>query len=471
MTGIPDVQKFNFNLNPNFTSIILSNKKISYGELFSNVNKSLNFLIKKDIKENDIVALIFNNSFEFISLVLSLWEIGAIPVPLNSKLHEIELNEQVTFLKPKLVIKSNQFQTLRLSEQTITIPFDDLKDNTLNLQNFVPDKTALILFTSGSSGKPKAVQLSFNNLFQSALTSNKVLTQTEKDKWLASLPFYHIGGFSIIVRAITSGSSIIIPDSLSTKDLVNSIEKDKPTLASLVSNQLQNFVDQNFIPNKEMRNVLLGGGFSNNEMILNAVEKGWKIAKVYGSTETSSFVCFMNTEEVKKNPSASGKAIYPNKIIIEEDGEILVQSSAVMKGYYNNEEETSSKLKNGFYYTGDIGRLDHEGYLFVEARRNDLIVTGGENVNPFEIEKTILTHKSVSEVCVIGLEDKKWGQVVLAAVILKGNEKLTENELKDFLKEKIAIFKIPKQIKFIKQLPKSEIGKTLKEEVRKLFKQ
>jgi len=457
--------------NRDSIAVLHKNGEISYSELNSLVSKTSLSLYEKGIKENDIITLLFENSLEFIAAFISLWQIGALPVPFNSKLLEKDLNEQVKFLNPKFTIKSKKFQNVSITGKSILIPFDDLpgNDGKIIQPDFSEEKTALILFTSGSSGKPKAVMLSFENLIQSAVIGNKVLNQTSEDKWLASLPFYHIGGFLIIFRALMFGASIIIPDSLSNDDLSESINKHKPTLASLVSNQLKKFVDENFIPPKELRMVLLGGGFSDKELILKAIDKGWKIAKVYGSTETSSFISFMNYEDVKKKPEASGRAISPNKITMTYKGEIVVQSPAVMKGYFNN-EENSSKLKNNFYYTGDVGRLDDEGYLFVETKRSDLIISGGENINPIEVENEILFHPKIDEVCVIGIEDNKWGQIVSAAVVLKENNILSENELKDFLKDKLTSFKIPKRIKFVNQIPKSVLGKVQREMVRALLK-
>ncbi len=475
-------------VNLDTVAVIHSDKEINYNGINSLVDKTTLFLNNEKIKENDIVTLLFNNSLEFIVAVISLWEIGAIPVPLNTKLLEKDLVEQVKFLKSSFTIKSKEFLNVSNTGKSILIPFDaafseprlrrDLPDNKeettqLNFSNLpvrqAGDKTALILFTSGSTGKPKAVMLSFENLIQSAMIGNQVLNQTNADKWLASLPFYHIGGFSIIFRSLLFGTSIIIPDSLSTNDLTESIKKHHPTLISLVSNQLKKFVDLNFIPPKELRMVLLGGGFSDKDLILKSIEQGWKISKVYGSTETSSFVSFMNYQEVKKKPEASGKVIHPNKIIITDEGEIAVQSSAVMKGYFN-EEETTEIIKNDFYYTGDIGHLDDEGYLYVEAKRSDLIISGGENINPFEVEKEILAHTKVKEACVVGIENKEWGQIISAAVVLKENSELSENELKDFLRNKIASFKIPKRIIFVNQLLKSELGKLQREKIKQLFK-
>lgn len=456
-------------INSEFIALFEKDKEITFRNLIASTNKTAHFLKSNGIKENDIVALLFNNSSEFIITILALWEVGAVPVPLNTKQLDKDLNEQITFLNSKLIIKSKEFSDVPLTGESLVIPFNNIPERSeeISFSNFSKDKTALILFTSGSSGKPKAVMLSFDNLIKSALIGNRVLNYSAKDKWLASLPFYHIGGFSIIFRALIFGVPVVIPSSLSNDDLKESIIKHKPTLVSFVSNQLKKFAENNFIPPKELRTVLLGGGFSDNNLVLKAIDMGWKTAKVYGSSETSSFVTFMSYEELKKKPGASGKSIPPNKISISDEGEILVNSPAIMKGYFNNDDEIFAKLKNGFYHTGDFGYLDDDGYLYVEAKREDLIVSGGENINPAEVEKVILLISDVDEVCVIGIEDDKWGQIVSAAVVLKENKKISENELKDFLKEKLASYKIPKKIIFVDEIPKNELGKILKSKIKK----
>jgi len=459
------------NVKPDSAAIISNDTEITYSELESLIKKTSYGLTEVGVKENDLVTLLFENNTDCIVVVPALWQIGAVPVPLNIKLLEKDLNEQIDFLQPGLTLRSKKFKDVNLRGKVSTFPKLTFPDNNeeIIIKNFSKDTTALILFTSGSSGKPKAVMLTFDNLIQSALIGNKVLNHTSEDKWLASLPFYHIGGFSIIFRALMFGSSVIVPESLSNDDLLESIKTHKPTLASVVSSQLKYFLDKDFIPPEELRTVLLGGGFADKELIFKAMNNGWKIAKVYGSTETSSFVSFMNTTEVYNKPGASGKIIPPNEIKITVEREVIVKSPSIMKGYFNNEQETFSKLKNGFYQTGDLGFIDNEGYLFIESKRDDLIITGGENVNPVEVEKTILLNTKVKEVCVTGLDDSQWGQVIFAAVVLNENTDMTENELKLFLKDKISSFKIPKRFILIDHLPKSELGKVYRKQVKDML--
>ncbi|HVO74411.1 MAG TPA: class I adenylate-forming enzyme family protein [Ignavibacteriaceae bacterium] len=467
--------------NPESQAVITEKRIFSYSALINEANKNYSTLKKLGVNPGDYAAVISDNNPDFIPLLLALWNCRAVPVIFNIRSTEKDLEELIDFSGAKfLFINSSVSESFDFSRRnTITFPFPEKEINTENffVDQIRGDDTAVVIFSSGSSGEPKGVMLSYENLIQSAVIGNKVLRQTSADRWLASLPFYHIGGFSIIIRTLIFGASIVIPDSLSYNDLIYCIDKFHPTLISLVSNQLKGFVEENIIPPKELRTALLGGGFFSNELVLHSIREGWKIAKVYGSTETSSFISFMDTEEVKQKPAASGKEIPPNKILIGDEGEIIVKSPALMKGYLpdgrtgKDETGNANTFKDKFYFTGDIGYIDSEGYLFVESKRDDLIVSGGENISPAEIEKEISAHPKVNEAGVVGIANNEWGEAVSAAVVLKPTEKLSEKELKNFLKNRIASFKIPKNIIFVLELPKTQLGKLEREKIRELFRE
>ncbi len=473
----------NFLYHPDSPFIFSENKILNYKEFEREVKRTAKYFHDVGIGENDYVIILSVNSLEFVVNVFSLWTLGAVPVPLNIRLGETELIKLIEFCKCKFVIAANEYEqkieagTFKILHSHSNFPKNseaELPENQSDLYS-----TAVIIFTSGSTGNPKGVILTFKNLIRSNEIGNQILEQNENDRWLASLPFYHIGGFSIIARAFLSNASIIIPNSLRTEDLIFSIRNQKPTLVSFVSTQLQRLINENCKPNPELKNVLLGGGFSDEELCRQALKNNWNITKVYGSSEVSSFVSAVNLKKGTNKITSSGLALPPNEIKIIDDssnplpsktpGEIIVKSDSVMKGYLNNETETNKKLKNGFYLTGDIGYLDEEGYLYVEARRTDLIVSGGENINPLEIEKIIMTFEHVKEVCVFPLTDNEWGQIAVAAIVGEENHNLSFNELKNYLKTKIAGYKIPKKFFLIDKLPKTDLGKVLREELIKKF--
>jgi O-succinylbenzoic acid--CoA ligase len=447
---------------------------------------------KYNISRGDYTIIVSDNNLEFILLIFALWKAGSVPVPLNTKLNAKEIESILTFLSPRfiyidpnitfhppaysVVIKKDVlFSEDNLLYEKIKWPFDAIIPDL-----FSQNETALILFTSGSSGKPKGVELTFNNLRKSFGNSNSVLNQSNKDRWLASLPFYHIGGFSIIIRALLSGASIVLSPSLTTEDLAAEIKSRKPSLISFVSTQLKRFLEAGIYPNKILRCVLLGGGYIDDGLILQALENKWPVAKSYGSTETSSLITFLSCKIEKDKISSAGKPLNNNQIFIVDEkknilppnskGEIAVKGESCSVRYFNNPEETNNKFLDGIYYTGDHGFIDEDGYLFVEARRDDLIVTGGENVNPLEIEKVIKEFPGIINVSVFGEEDKEWGHIISAAVKIDPVKDFSTEMLKEYLLTKISSFKIPKKFYVVDEFPLSPLGKMLKDKLMEIIR-
>lgn len=473
-------KEISFSADRNF--IVGHDENISYQKLEDKVLSFANYFITSNISRKKIAPILCSNSSDYITSILALWMLGAIPIPLNTRLSVSEIEEQLSFLGSNCLIidLAAKEKVSKIKSEKILIP-PSSPIVKIEFENFHcnENETALIMFTSGSSGKPKAVELSFSNLIHSAKIGNKYLMQTSEDRWLASLPFYHIGGFSIIFRALMFGSQIILPAELKLPSIIKSIREFKPTLISLVSSQMIELLKHDIKPPADLRHVLLGGGFIDSNLMHKALKKGWKVSKVYGSTETSSFITVLNPDDFLKKPESVGIPIPPNKIFIHDEngnelppnseGEIIVEGPSIMKGYWKDIETTNQRLKNNLYLTGDIGYKDKDGYLYLVNRRTDLIVSGGENVNPIEVENAITRFHKVKDVCVFGINDVTWGQRVVAAVVPNSNEKFSLSELKIFLRKKLAQFKIPKEIYFVDELPKTELGKIKREEVRKLF--
>jgi O-succinylbenzoic acid--CoA ligase len=469
--------------NPTSTALITSGEEYTFEELRNKVVIAAQFLIDNGIKPNERVGIFCRNNVDFIITILALWQVSAVPVPINNRLIESEIKEQLSEANCKSVLVQTELKNkFNLNfDRLIDIPFDDKINITFSVKNEIQLKdTAVIIFTSGSVNKPKVVLLSFESLYNSAVSGNNLLRYTHSDRWLASLPFYHVGGFSIIARALLFGIPLIIPDSLSTEDISSSLARHRPTFISLVSTQLKQLIDEGIKPNPELKNCLLGGGFAENNLIKKSIELGWPINKVYGSTETASFVTALLTEEHLIKPHSVGQPVPPNKIIISDEtsnemepfeiGEILIQSNALMSGYLNS-AETEKVLMDGLYRSGDIGYLDEDNYLYIEGRKNYLISSGGENVNPKEVEDALLQHPMISEAAVFPVKNSEWGEIVAASIVLNDpSVNLTYEELKSYLQNELAGFKIPKKIFFEKDLPKTELGKIEKDKLIKRYK-
>ncbi|MFA3783775.1 o-succinylbenzoate--CoA ligase [Melioribacteraceae bacterium 4301-Me] len=468
-------------LAANNIAVATNSKNLTYKELLAKVNKVCTFLREIKISHNDKVALLYENNLDFILITLALWKINAVPVPMNIRLTINELKTQLDFLGPKYVlIQPKLFASFEKFPNSIEFKADENSPlrglyNRLNEKKsplvFNKTNTALIMFTSGSSGRPKAVVHTFESLYNSAKASDSIINLQPDDKFLASLPFYHIGGFMIFVRTLLAGSTVVLPKSFSSNVLLRYINKFGVNYLSIVGKTLKEFVERKVSLPKSLKYLFVGGGPVDENLCLDAVKKGWPVIKVYGSTETCSMCTAILPNDILLKPSSSGKPLLKNRIVIkkynpsEAYGEIVVKSNSLFKEYYKNKKLTQIKLQNKFYFTGDYGYVDEDGYVYIKFKREDLIVTGGENVDPNEVKTAIEKINCVKETYVFGIDDKKWGQKICAAVVLKRNSTITQEELKTLLRKKLAGYKIPKEIFFLKKLPKTELGKVIKTEL------
>ncbi len=471
------------NLRPEHTAVKSDIVNLTFRELYELCSGTAAYLISCGIQEKNHVGILFDHSHEFIVIVNALWSIGAIPVPLNTRNTKDEIEVQLDQAEIKFLIISESFSKIQqVINSSIIIIFSPtgikFQPGKIQTSTFKPQNPSLILFTSGSSDEPKAVVHTFESLFESVKSIDSFANLSTDNIWLSSLPLYHIGGFMIFVRSIIIGSPVVFPQTLKHEDIVEAINNFRPSHISIVSTTLKKLLEKKFLPGKNLKYIFLGGGILDEALCTAAINAGFQIVKVYGSTETCSMISALSPDEFFKKPNSVGKTIGANKIKITnkngfdkntipgEIGEIVVKSNSLLKAYYNDKELTGKKLKDGFYYTGDFGRIDNEGYLYIESRREDLVITGGENVNTLEVESAIKTYPSVTDAYVFGIDDNTWGQKLCAAVSV--NMRI-ENDLKVFLKNKLAGYKIPKEFFFVDGIPKTELGKVNRTQLFKLL--
>lgn len=462
----------NFLETPNAVALITNSSQVTFKSLSRLVENAANKLLNAEVSNNCNCAIISENNIDFIISVIALWKIGAVPVPLNIRLTNQELNNQIKFTDCAYVLIHKEIKS-KFSFETgttvIEIPFYDSvqpidSDYEIEL-NF--DKNSLILFTSGSSDKPKAVVFTFGNFHSSALQTYKLSSARQNDTWLASLPLYHIGGFMIFIRALFNRSTLLLPGPLTNESLTTFINEHNPSFISFVSTQLLRITSAKTAPNSKLKALFIGGGPIEKNMLLEAIKLGWPIIKVYGSTETCSMVSALDLRKKLIKLDSAGKAIQENSITILgiNKGEVLIEGLSVANGYY---KEESQNLINGKFHSNDYGFIDEDGYLFIEGRIDDIIISGGENINANEITNTLLEDILIADAYTFGVKDKQWGQSVACAVV-PAKTGLNENMIRDYLKSKIASYKIPKNIYIIKSIPKTDLGKVRKEELLKML--
>jgi O-succinylbenzoic acid--CoA ligase len=332
---------------------------------------------------------------------------------------------------------------------------------------------SVLLFTSGSSGEPKAVPLTFQNLKAAYQNGDAFLHYAKSDCWVQSLPLFHISGFSIFFRALCAGADLVIPSGSSQKDLEDVLYRFPVTHLSIVPTQLQRLLEHKVQPPASLRLSLLGGAPAGRGLVEKSIAAGWKTAKVYGSTETSAFIALLAPEDFVGQENSSGKALPGVEISIDrqEDGlgEILIRSGSVTSGYLNLAAINKEKFSEGKYHTGDIGRIDEKGFLYVRGRKDSIIITGGEKVHPSSVEKAILATGRVKSCLVAGIPDIEWGQIVVCGLVFHEGEELSIPAFKNELKGLLAPFQIPKKILVLKEMPFDNTGKLRRAELLRLF--
>lgn len=460
-------------------AIIDDNQQFTFSELTRLVIGTAKYLLNFGIKPQEYIPILSENSLQYVITIFALWKINAIPVPINTRLRNEEIISILDSAGCSRIIKSPEFE-----ESISTFPSIEMKieSNSEVLEYQISanlNETAVIIHTSGTSGKPKGVETTNNNLFQSYLSETKEFHYSSDDYFLASLPFYHIGGIAIINRTLLSGGTLVIPKSLKQNDIVDSMQNNNPTIISFVPTLLSRLIDSGISPNKNLRHLFLGGGASSNNLIDSALKNKWPVVKVFGSSETTAMVTACYGEELKKNPSSAGKPLDDVELkILDESkrdldadmiGEIAVKSQSIAKGYLNSEENWNDKIHDDYYLTGDYGFLDKDNKLFVVSRRTDLIISGGENINPREVESMINENNEISESFVFPIKDEEWGEISVALVLLENNSTLEKEEIVKYLKPKLASFKIPKKILIVNEIPRTELGKVNMEEVKRIF--
>ncbi|HMT02697.1 MAG TPA: long-chain-fatty-acid--CoA ligase [Burkholderiales bacterium] len=494
---------------PNHTIIFEHELKFTNKELKKHIDVIASFLHKNNIKQKDKVALIMTNCWQFVVSLFAISKIGAIAVPINNFLKEDELAYILNDSQTKLLFSSNKFahETKNLLiktdiEKIIWVDgfpvenernFDFAKIISNNISstpayNATEDEDALIVYTSGTTGKPKGAILSFKNVLSNCFGSKTLMKANNGEvKMICYLPMFHAFTLTVtIILPIFTNSSIIIIRSVSNK-------KDfKYLLKQLLFKRCRFFTGVPDIYSAMARAKLpwyfhwfhnvkgfISGAAPLSDEIAKRFSKSFKRGKLlqgYGISECSPVVS-CNTPEENRFGSV-GKPLTGYKVkIFDEDmkelpinqiGEICVKGDCVMKGYYNRPQETMEAIIDGWFKTGDLGKIDKDGYIFIVDRKKDLIIHKGMNIYPREVEEVLYTHNSINACAVIGVKDKEETEIPVAYIELKENEKATEQELKDFLKPHLATFKIPRKIYFMEKLPKNATGKILKRELRDL---
>jgi len=451
---------------PEQTAVIFNYQQFSYADLTQRTMDLLGALqARKGVQH---IAVIASNSMDTIALIHAFTMSRHQLFLLNTRLSAEEIQWQLDRVHIDLVIISSQHHNIVSTLTDVEIStIDELKHDSDHQPEITAHQQTDVLctvFTSGTTGKPKAVPLTFGNFFYSAMASAYHLGTVAEDVWLLTIPIYHLGGLSIIFRSCLYGITILCHDGFDIPQIVRDLNDHRITLMSLVPAMLRRLLPE--IPaTNSLRVVLVGGAALPVPLHKQAIALSVPVATTYGMTETTSQFATARPDQAALKPGMVGKPLFGSSLqIFQPDesgiGEIAVKGPTVMTGYLFAD---TNRTEDGFLLTGDIGYVDDDGDLFVLQRRRDLIISGGENIYPKEVEQALLAIAAIDDACVVGIEDDQWGQVPVA--IIQTRDDLTKEQLIKILRSKLAGYKIPRTYYLIDQLPRNTGGKVDRRQV------
>jgi O-succinylbenzoic acid--CoA ligase len=427
---------------PDRTALLAEGAAVTYAELEAEATWVARRLAAHGVRRGSVAALTMHARREQVVLAHALMKIGAALLPLSPRLTAAEREAVIAAEEP--IVDLDDAGELTQTEADLPL-----------LGEHDMDDICARVLTSGSSGSPRPVGLSYGNFLWNAVGSAFNIGVQPEDRWLCCVPLSHIAGLGIVMRSVIYGTAAVVHDGFDVDRVAASLREDGVTIVSLVTTMLTRLLDAG-ADLSGPRAILVGGGPVPEEALEEAIAKGATVVQTYGLTETCSQVTTLAPADAKRKLGSAGRPLLTTHLRIRE-GEILIQGPTVAPGRAD---------ADGWLHTGDLGRIDEEGFLYVEDRIDDMIVSGGENVAPAEVEKVLLRHPAVADAAVIGREDPEWQQAVTAVVVLRGGADVTPDELRRHCAESLAGFKVPKRVELASALPRTPSGKLMRRALR-----
>ncbi|MBG9734690.1 class I adenylate-forming enzyme family protein [Paenibacillus alvei] len=502
-------------------------ERCTYRELALRARRLALVLQHHGIGAEDRVAVLLLNQVEMVDALLACRLLGSIAVPMNWRLAESELNEIVRDCSPKvllydgtdpsLAVISEAIQGDTIERLDVSIPLYAQADVSYEQRVNAGDKTMdeaaaeiavgvstvehvqpgeaiaqasirladpwLMIYTGGTTGKPKGVVLSHGSVFWNAANTVISWQLNELDVTATILPMFHTGGINALtLPMLMAGGTVVLVRSFQANDMVRLLREERCTIVLMVPTmyhllvQCDSFQNETF-PN--MRTFLSGGAPCPLPVYEAFHARGLPFKEGYGATESGPNNFVIEPEAARAKPGSVGMPMLLGEARIIDNGgyvlekgqvgELALRGGHLFSHYWNNPQATEAAMRDGWFLTGDLARRDEEGYYYIVGRKKDMIITGGENVYPLEVEQILESHPKVLEAAVLGIADPKWGEVVVAAVGTGEAAQLTEEELKQFCLARIGKYKVPKRFVLAEELPKTVVGKLDKKEMKVWF--
>ena len=486
-------------LNPSDTAIIFEGTKRTYGEFAQRVRSLAGLLRSAGVCVGDRVGFLGFNQPSFIETMFATVSLGAIFVPLNFRLTGEELafiiddaGVHSLIVDPDLVpvvqsvserLPCRHFYSVHgaldgfaclESGLSVAEPVSEIATSS-------PHDTLLIMYTSGTTGLPKGAMLTHGNIVWNNVNASLAFGANKSDVLLTAAPLFHIGGLNVMtISAFQMGSPLVLLRHFDPEAVLDAIEDHSVTHMFGAPAMFLFMAQHPTFSTRDLSSIeilIVGAAPCPESLISLYGQRGISFCQGYGLTETSPFASFLGPQKcLEKLGSAGLPPVHTELRIVDHDnvavgpnerGEICIKGPNIMKGYWNRPEATANAIDEmGWFHSGDVGYIDEEGYLYICDRLKDMVITGGENVYPAEVESVLFEHPAIAEVAVIGLPDEKWGEAVTAVAAVTDGSDLTLEALRDFAVSKLARYKLPSRLHIVEALPRNPAGKVLKFELR-----
>jgi long-chain acyl-CoA synthetase len=473
-------------------------RRYTYSEFDRAVNRAARLLAAHDIKKGDAVSLLMPNGVEYIIAYFACFKLGALAGPVNSLLKAEEISYVIADSEAKAIVIGTEFleriESVRqkLPDLRHVIVFDDeaeasapfetasLPDVALNA-----DDEAIIIYTSGTTGKPKGCLLTHGNIIANARQITKWLGFSAEDRLLTVMPLFHMNAVSVTTMTpLYAGASTVVSPKFSASRFWQIISDYEVTsfgsVATMLSMLLTTYPEgvPAGLKTSQLRFAMCGSAPVPAE-VLRKFEETFNclVIEGYGLSESTCRSSF-NPPDERRRPGSCGMSIGNEMKVVDETdrevadgelGEIVLRGDNILKGYYKNEEATARAFRNGWFHTGDIGYRDADGFFYIVDRKSDMIIRGGENIYPREIDEVLYKHPAISAAATIGVPDPLYGEEVAAFIVLKEGAQASEEDIITFCREHLADYKCPKSVCFITDIPKGPTGKLLKRELARQY--
>ncbi|OFE17481.1 long-chain-fatty-acid--CoA ligase [Humibacillus sp. DSM 29435] len=472
-------------------AIKLDDLVMTYSELQDGARRVAALLKSKGVGPGDRVGLVLPNVPPFPVLFYGAVAIGAVVVPMNPLLKGREVRFYLEDSGASIVFAWKDMaqeaakgaSAVGIECVEVGLDFAELigqHDPDEQVVDRMDDDTVVLLYTSGTTGEPKGAQLTHHSMGTNASTSAETLVElTEEDVVMGCLPLFHVFGLTVgLNAAVLKGSCLTLLPRFHPEKALEIVGRDRVTVFEGVPTMysaLLHAASADTADLSSLRTCVSGGSAMPVEVLKNFEEKfDCVVLEGYGLSETSPVASFNQPGQQRKPGSIGTQVRGVEMRLVDDDdedvahgevGEIVIKGENVMKGYWGREDDTAAAITDGWFHTGDLAKVDEDGYFFIVDRKKDLIIRGGYNVYPREVEEALYEHESVAEVAVIGIPDDSLGEEVGAAVTLKPGQQVSEADLKAFAKERLAAYKYPRVVWIVDELPKGPTGKILRREV------